>query len=274
MAGEARLRGTAGTVEHVVDVQGPALRRAQVAEGLDAVDELADPRRLGLDQPGQLAVGVAEPHLQQLRRPGDPRERVPDLVRKHRRHAGHRARRRAVAEAAVHLVGHALRMHQDQDLAVGVVQRRGVHVLQLRRLLAPADHQVVLRHRDAVAPRLPDHVEQRAVVADELAERPPGDLPQRHAAEALGGRVGGYDGVLGVDHQRRIGDRAPQRLEAAAAHAAIASGRSPRPRASASSTASGSVSAISRARSGPEPATPSRYQPRCLRAIRTPRSRP
>ena len=34
----------------------------QVAERLDPVDELADARRLGLDQPGQLAVGVAEPH--------------------------------------------------------------------------------------------------------------------------------------------------------------------------------------------------------------------
>ena len=34
----------------------------------------------------------------------------------------------------------------------------------------------------------------------------------------------------GSHHQRRVGDRAPQRLEAAAAHAAIASGRSSRPR--------------------------------------------
>ena len=111
--------------------------------------------------------------------PGDAGERVPDLVRQHRRHAGDRARRRAVAEAAVHLVGHALRMHQDQDLAVAVVQRRRVHVLQLRRLVGPADHDVVLRHRHAVAPRLADDVEHRAVVADEPAERPAGHLPQR-----------------------------------------------------------------------------------------------
>ena len=152
--GEAGLGGAAGAVEHVVDVERLALRGAQVAELLDPVDQLADARRLGLDQAGQLAVGVAEGHLEELRRAGDAGERVADLVRQHRRHAGDRARRRAVAEAAVHLLGHALRVHQDQDLAAGVLQRRGVHVLQLRRLVGPADHDVVLRHRDAVAPRL------------------------------------------------------------------------------------------------------------------------
>ena len=183
--GEARLRRAPGAVEHVVDVERLALRRAQVAELLDPVDQLADPRRLGLDQPGQLAVAVAEAHLEELRRAGDPGERVADLVRQHRRHAGHRPRRRAVAEAAVHLLGHALGMHQDQHLAVAVLQRRRVHVLELRRLLRPADHDVVLRHRNAVAPRLADHVEHRAVAAEELRERPARHLPDARCAPKL-----------------------------------------------------------------------------------------
>ena len=148
-------------------LSGLPLRRPEIAELLDPVDQLADPRRLGLDQPGQLAVGVAEAHLEELRRAGDAGERVADLVRQHRRHAGHRARRRAVAEAPVHLLGHALRVHQDQDLAAAV-ERRRVHVLQLRRLIGPADHQVVLRHRDPVAARLAHDVEHGAVVAEEL----------------------------------------------------------------------------------------------------------
>ena len=120
MRGKTRLRCPSRAVEHVVDVERPPLRRPEVAELLDPVDQLADPRRLGLDQPGQLAVGVAEAHLEKLRGAGDAGERVADLVRQHRRHAGDRPRRRAVAEAAVHLLGHALRMHQDQYFAVSI----------------------------------------------------------------------------------------------------------------------------------------------------------
>ena len=95
--------------------------------------------------------------------PGDPRQRVADLVRQHRRHPGHRARRRPVPEAAVHLVGHALRMHQQQHLAVAVLQRRRMDVLRLRRLVGPADDHVVLRHRHAALARLAHHVEHGAV---------------------------------------------------------------------------------------------------------------
>ena len=42
-----------------------------------------------------------------------------------------------------------------------------MHVLQLGPLLRPAHHDVVLRDRNAVAPRLPDHVQHRAVVTEE-----------------------------------------------------------------------------------------------------------
>ena len=135
---------------------------------LDPVDELADPRRLGLDQAGQLAVGVAEAHLEQLRRAGDAGERVPDLVREHRRHAGDRARRRAVAEAAVHLLGHALRVHQDQDLA----RRRRAAARRGRSAAAAAGRaQPTMTSYWATETPLrrawPHHVEHRAVVADE-----------------------------------------------------------------------------------------------------------
>ena len=94
------------------------------------------------------------------------------------------------------------------------------------------------------------------------------------AAEALGRRVGGDDACRRVDHQRRIGDGAPERLEAAGVHAAASIGRrrSPRgPRASAREHRAGSVSVSQPARAAPAaPATPSRYQPRCLRATRSP----
>ena len=88
-------------------------------------------------------------------------------------------------------------------------------VLELRRLLRPADHDVVLRDRDAVAPRLAHHVEHRAVVADEARQRPAGHLPLRGRAEAFGRGVGGDDDVALVDDQRRIGNGAPERLETA-----------------------------------------------------------
>ena len=274
---EAGLGGAAGAVQHVVDVERAAVRRAQVAELLDPVDQLADARRLGLDQPGQLAVAVAEAHLEQLRRAGDAGERVADLVGEHRGHAGHRARRGPVAEAAIHLFGHALGVHQDQDLAVAVLQRGRVHVLQLRQLLGPADHDVVLRYRDAVATGLADDVQHRAVGADEPAERLAGHLAERGRAEAFRRGVGRDDAVVLVDHQRRVRDGAPEALETVSVHAATRAGaaaRSARPRASAVRTAVGSVMVRIRPRSASAPGIAPRYQPRCLRATRSPRSGP
>ena len=64
---EPRLGEPLHVVEHRMDVETFARRRAFVGEGLHAVDELDDPVGLLADQPRQGAVLVADGGFQQLR---------------------------------------------------------------------------------------------------------------------------------------------------------------------------------------------------------------
>lgn len=63
-------------VEHVVDVDRPALGRAIVAEQLDALDQLDDPVGLFADQLRQQPVVVLNRGFEQLRRAADAGERI------------------------------------------------------------------------------------------------------------------------------------------------------------------------------------------------------
>ena len=140
--------------------------------------------------------------------------------------AGHRARGRRGGRAAVHLVGHALLVHQDQDLAVAspAAARRGRSAAAAAGRAQPTI-DVVLRHRDAAAPRLPDHVEHRAVEPTTSVERPPG--ASAAARRRRSSRSPGWRSTIavGLDEDRPAaapdtGWRRQQRgVEAAAVHA-------------------------------------------------------
>ena len=84
--------GLSRAVERVVHVDAAPFRRAQVAEAFDLFEQLHDAARLPDDEVGQGRVVCVERHRQKLRRAGDPRQRVLDLVRQHFGHPDRRAR--------------------------------------------------------------------------------------------------------------------------------------------------------------------------------------
>ena len=115
-------------LEHGVDVDRLALGRPLVGEDLHAVDQPDDAVGLVADQPRQRAVVLVGIRLQQLRRAADAGERVLDLVRQHGGEAGHRARRAAMRELPVDLLGHRARQQHERHVARPLGHRRGVDV--------------------------------------------------------------------------------------------------------------------------------------------------
>ena len=66
---------------------GAQVGRAEVAELFDLFQQLHDAAGFLDDQVGQLAILGGQAHRQKLRRAGDARERVLDLMRQHLGHA-------------------------------------------------------------------------------------------------------------------------------------------------------------------------------------------
>ena len=130
VAGEARLRQPLHVIEHDVNVDRLALDRALVAEHLHAVDELHDAVGFVADQPRQRAVVVVDRLLEQLRRAADARQRILDLVGQHGGERDHRARRAAMGELAVHLVGDGALLQHHHDVVGLLRQRRDVQIDQ------------------------------------------------------------------------------------------------------------------------------------------------
>ena len=127
---EAGLRELLHVVEHDVDVDRLALDRPLVGEHLHAVDQLHDAVGLVADQPRQRAVVVVGGLLEQLRGAADAGQRVLDLVRQHRGERDDRARRAAMGELAVHLVGDGALLQHHDDMAGPLRQRRDVQIDQ------------------------------------------------------------------------------------------------------------------------------------------------
>ena len=274
MPRKARLRRAAGAVEHVVDVDRLLHRRAGVAERLDALEQLLHAAGLVADQRGEFALRIAQRHLQQLRGARDARQRVLDLMRQHRRHAAHAARRRAVGERAVHLFGDRARLDQQQHRARRLVERRRLHVHRAHPPIRQAQRHVVVgqRHRAAAHPRR--HVEHPALRADQIGQRPARQLLGGGQQERLRRRVGGQYRAVAAHQQRRLRQRLPDRLEIHRVHAARAMPSASKPSISAARTASGASSRTTASRIGWPPGTRSSAQDRCFRATRTPGSRP
>ena len=128
VAGEAGLRQPLHVIEHDVDVDRLALDRALVGEHLHAVDELHDAVGLVADQPRQRAVVVVDRLLEQLRGAANAGQRILDLVRQHGGERDHRARRAAMGELAVHLVGDGALLQHHHDVVRPLRQRRDVQI--------------------------------------------------------------------------------------------------------------------------------------------------
>ena len=107
---------------------GIAVDRPLVGKDLHAVDQRDDAVGLVGDEPGQRAVLVAQPALQQLRGAADAGQRVLDLMRQHRRQAGDRARGAAMRHLAVDLVGHRAFLEHHDDRAGKLRHRRDIEV--------------------------------------------------------------------------------------------------------------------------------------------------
>ena len=170
MTGETVLGDLAHMLEDLVDVDDLAVHLGLVGEHLHAVHQRADAVGLVADQPGQAAVGGIDVLLQELRRATDARQRVLDLMGKHRRHGGHRPGGIAVGELAVDLARDRAFVEGNDDGAAvlgegGDLDRHEVGT-DLRRLQGDA----VFRHRSAALAHLIDQREQRAVARHETGQ--------------------------------------------------------------------------------------------------------
>ena len=241
------------------------------------------------DQPGQRAVLVAQPALQQLRSAADPRQRVLDLMGEHRGEAGDRARRAAMRHLTIDLVGHRALLKHHDDRARKLRHRRDIDVDDLLGAHARRGNvDAVLVDRRLPLADLIDQCQQRA--AERRKARQAGSRQDRgaRAEEVLGIGIGIIDEAVRPDHDHRPADGVENDLRAIEVgrfcrrgvqiHAACltAAATSAKARCNAVMTAAGSVAVriVLRVSAAADGAWRSRYQPRCLRACRRPLSTP
>ena len=271
-----------------MDVDRYAVDRPLVGEHLHAVDQGDDAVCLLGDQPGQRAILVGDGAFEQLRGTAYPRQRVLDLVRQHRREASDGARRAAMRHLAVDLVGHRALLEHDDHRIRDLGDRRNVDVddLVLANTRRGDVDAVFVVGRTPFADLL-DEGEKRAAERHEAGERVAGQDGGARTEEVLGLGIGEGDAIVRAHHDDGMADRveddlrrvAERRCTRGRVHAAFLSLNWPASRSAApiiAMTASGSVDVrAALRRSGPQSgAWRSRYQPRCLRACRTPLSRP
>ena len=177
-----------------------------------------------------LAIG-----FEQLRRAADARQRILDLVRQHGRERGDRARRAAMGELAVHLVGDgALLQHHDHVLADAPAAARRAGRPAVRRDCAGVERSTL--YSLTAAPRartcstsassgLPNGTRSR--------ERMPAQHRQRRLEEGFGRGIGVGDPPVRRHHDDRMRQRVEHRVGGPrgqrghglqAAHAAACSG--------------------------------------------------
>ena len=191
VARKARLRELLHMVEHHVDVDRLALDRPLVGEHLHAVDQLHDAVGLVADQARQRAVVVVGGLLEQLRGAADAGERVLDLVRQHRGERDHRARRAAMGELAVHLVGDGALLQHHHDMAGPLRHRRDIEVDEaLARIARRREVDAIFVHRRAAVAHLLDQREQRRAERHEVAQQMPPQQQHRDFEEGFGRDIG------------------------------------------------------------------------------------
>ena len=195
-------------LQHDVDVHRLALDRALVGEHLHPVDQLHDPVGLVADQPRQRTIVVADRVFQQLRRAANARQRILDLVRQHRGKRDHRARRAAMGQLTVHLVGDGPLLQHDHQMVRPVRQRRNMQIDQtLARIARRPQIDLVFIDRSATRARLFEQRQQRAAERHELGQRMSPQQRQRGFEECLRGRIRIGDAAVARDHDHGMRQR-------------------------------------------------------------------
>ena len=172
-----------------MNVDWLATDRPLVAEHLHAIDQFDDAIGLFADQAGEYAIFVVGRLLEQLRGTADARQRVLDLMSKHRRKRNHGTGSAAMRELPVHLIGDGALLEHQHHLARPLRHRRDIEVDHpLRRRARRAEIDLVFAHRPAPLARLLDQREDRTAERDEIAQRMPAQQCDRHIEKILRGR--------------------------------------------------------------------------------------
>src|SRR3990170_388994 len=212
-AGEAGPRNLLHVIEHVMDVDGLAQQRPLVAEYLHAVDEFADAVRLGADELGQGAVAIRPLAFEQLRRTPDTGKRILDFVSEHSGEAGDRTGGAAMGELALDHLRHAPLLEHDQHAPGHFRDRPAVEIDELRRLEAEgAQIDAIFVDRGAVPLHLLHESDERTAEGDHIGERAAAEHARAHLEEIFRGGVRVFDSEPLADDEKRMGQRAEQRL--------------------------------------------------------------
>ncbi|OIQ67186.1 hypothetical protein GALL_512370 [mine drainage metagenome] len=256
-----------------MNIDRAPVQGAQVAKLLHLLQQFDDAPGFLDDQDGQLSVLGIGVHRDQLCSTGNPGERVLDFVGQHLCHADRRFGGRIDVHRAAHAVGNIARGDQQQDDLWSVVQGGELDVALDRRAVAGAHIHVIDKQRRLVLPHADKGLVQRRVNRK--------TVKSRRTAQAFGGgvekgfrrRVGIHDAVVRADQERGNRKRRPDDAWGRNGHAATLA-VSRKARRIRRWISLGAVEVRIAWRRAMSPAAASRYQPRCLRAVRRPRSTP
>ena len=277
----AHLGRLSRPVQHVVDIHRPQIGRAHIAELFHLLQQLHDPASFLDDQIGQRAVLGAQVHCHQLRRTGNARQRVLDLMGQHLGHADRRFCGRTGAARPAQPIGQNAGRDQHQHLIGGLVQLRHLDGRLDRRPVAGRHIDIIDREPGLVGPCPHQRIVQCGIDLQARGHRLALQAARRGVEEGLGRRIGRRDPPARIHQNRRQGQRCPdgpRRWPGIARrnlfHAAtLSGGGASKARASRAITRAGSFSTrISGFRPGSPPR--SRYQARCFLTQRRPRSVP
>ena len=230
--------------------------------------------------------------LEQLRRAADAGQRVLDLVRQHRRHRGDRAGGVAVGHLAVDACGRSTARCSDTATSPSLSPIGDSRSAQKRLpMRGELERHAVFGDRAAARQHLLEQREERRVVRHEIGRadgRPgaPRPTPKNcSAAEVDEADRGRRRSTTTTGLRQRIEDRRVGKLVARVRRASSGAQRPcqaacaleqrvGRRRRAAPAPCPASISRLTAARNSAEPGRPFEYQPRCLRAMRTPVSSP
>ena len=188
-----------------MNVDRPPRHRPVVAEHFHAIDQRDDAVGLVADQPRQHAVFRRSRLLEQLRRAANAGQRVLDFMRQHRGQRDHRARRAAMRQLPVHLVGDGALLQHHDDMAGPLGQRRDVKIhLAIAADPRRAEIDLVFVDRRAAGAHLIDQRQQRTAERHKFLQRLALQKLRRNLEKRFRRHVGIDDPAVGRDQQHRV----------------------------------------------------------------------
>ena len=156
------------------------------------------------------AILVADRLFEQLRRSADAGKRILDFVRQHGRERGHRTRRAAMRELAVHLVGDRAFLQHDDHVVRPLRQRRHVQIDEaFAGITRRAEIDLVFVDRRSARAHLVDERQQGASERHEVAQAMTAQQRQGGFEERFRGGIGIGHAAIGRNHD----DGMRQRVE-------------------------------------------------------------